>query len=70
MKEEYEKAIANISRLILMHRSLGMDEEQYPRHSADEMDHYIKTHKSAVNRLRRIREELENIHAERDYLEP
>lgn len=70
MKDDYEAAIATVSRLILSHRSTGMAEEQEPHLSADSMDHYIRTHKNAVARLRRIREELENIHAERDYLEP
>jgi hypothetical protein len=70
MKEQYEQAIAAVSKLILLHRSMGMEEEQRPLKTPDESDHYISTHRSAVNRLRRIREELENIHAEKDYLEP
>lgn len=67
---EYENAIQSISRLILKHRRQAAGEEHAPTRTADAMDHYITTHRGAVTRLRRVREELEEIQAVKDYLEP
>ena len=69
-REKYKEIVDALGELIRSHNASGACESNSPHQNPDESDHYIKTHREASARLRRIREEIEEIEAKKDYLEP
>jgi hypothetical protein len=70
VNDDYESAIAAVSRLIAAHNAMASRESHRPSRMPDAMDHYIATHEQAVKSLRSVRETIEDIQANKDYLEP
>jgi len=69
-QELYAATIDGLTALIRRHMSKAASRGAEPSSDPDGDDRYIRTHNDAVLALRAIRQRLENIEAQKDYLEP